>query len=322
MTFKTMNLKDKKILVTGGAGFIGSHLTEKLFQEGANITVIDNLESGKKENLEKIDSQIKFVKGDIRDKNIIEELVQKNEIIFHFAANASVPRSVEEPEADFEANIIGTQNLLEAAKKYPVKKFLYASSAGVYGDSIYTPMDENHPTRPISPYGISKLTGEMYGLMYHKLYKVPFVSGRIFNTYGPRQPRFIMFDFLKKLKENPKILPIKGNGKQTRDYCFVEDTVNAFILLAEKDKTIGEVYNIASGHTISCEDLGLLMIKKLGIGAKIETKKNHRGWQGDAIYWVADPTKIKNLGFQPKFGLEEGLSKLISWFENKYGKIG
>lgn len=316
-----MELKGKKVLVTGGAGFIGSHLTERLLKEDANITVIDNLESGKKENLEKVASKIKFVKGDIRDKNITLELVQKNEIIFHFAANASVPRSVREPEADFESNVIGTQNLIEAAKKFGIKKFLYASSAGVYGDSIYTPMDEKHPTRPISPYGISKLTGEMYGLMYHKLYKVPFVSGRIFNTYGPRQPRFIMFDFLKKLKENPRVLPIKGNGKQTRDYCYVDDTVEAFILLAKKDETIGEVYNVASGHTISCADLAELIIKKLGLSAKITTEKNHRGWQGDAIYWVSDPTKIKNLGFEPKSGLEEGLSKLISWFEDKFGKI-
>ncbi len=316
-----MNLKNKKVLVTGGAGFIGSHLTERLVNEGAKVTVIDNLKAGKKENLEKVKDKIKFIKGDIRNEELAEKLVQKNEIIFHFAANASVPRSVEDPDLDFESNVIGTQILLEAAKKHPVKKFLYASSAGVYGDSIYTPMDEKHPTNPISPYGISKLTGERYGLIYYKLYKLPFVSGRIFNTYGPRQPRFIMFDFLKKLKENPRVLPIKGNGKQTRDYCYVADTVDAFILLAKKDETVGEVYNIASGHTISCIDLARLMIKKLGLKAKITTEKNHRGWMGDAIYWVSDPTKIKQLGFNPKYDLNTGLTKLISWFEDKYGKI-
>lgn len=311
-----MNWQDKRVLVTGGAGFLASHLVDLIVERGAKVTVIDNLKDGKIENLEKSKDKICFKKIDIRDYEGLREVIKKEEIeiIFHFAANANVPYSVEDPKYDFETNALGTFNVLKNCVDNNVEKIIYASSAAVYGEPIYTPIDENHPLDPISPYGASKLAGERLGFAYYRTYGLPFVSMRIFNTYGPRQPRYVMFDFLKKLKENPNKLKVLGTGEQIRDYCYVTDTSKAFTLAAGKENAIGKAFNIAGGNPISIKELAQLMIRILGLEGNTEIYYTGKSWRGDIVKLVADISKIKRLGFEPRVRLDEGVLKLKDWF--------
>jgi UDP-glucose 4-epimerase len=315
-----MNLKRKNVLVTGGAGFIASHLVDLLVEKGAKVTVIDNLKDGKSENLEQSKDKIRFKKVDVRDYDGLQEVIKerKIEIIFHFAANANVPYSVEDPTYDFETNAGGTFNILKSSVDNNVKKVIYASSAAVYGEPAYTPIDENHPLNPISPYGASKLAGEKLGFAYYHTYGIPFVSMRIFNTYGPRQRRYVMFDFLKKLKENSEKLEVLGTGEQIRDYCYVTDTVNAFILAAENENAVDEAFNIAGGNPISIKELAELMVRILRLEGNTEIYYTGKSWKGDIIKLVADVSKITEMvEFKPKIGLREGISKLKDWFEKE-----
>lgn len=314
-----MSLKGKAVLVTGGAGFIASHLVDLLVEGEAVVTVVDNLKDGKIVNLEKSKDKICFNKVDVRNFEDLKKIVKLRaiELIFHFAANANVPYSVEDPKYDFETNTLGTFNVLKSAIDENVKKIIYASTAAVYGEPVYVPIDEKHPLDPISPYGASKLAGEKLGFAYYRTYGIPFVSLRIFNTYGPRQPRYVMYDFLKKLQENPQKLEVLGTGEQIRDYCYVCDTVNAFILAAEKGNGIGEAFNIAGGRPISIKELAELMVRILELEGYTKIYYTGKSWKGDIVKLVADILKIKKLGFVPKTGLDEGLPKLKEWFQNR-----
>jgi len=314
-----MNIKGKNVLVTGGAGFIASHLADLVVEKGGNVTVIDNLKDGKIENLEESKDKIYFEKIDVRNFEEVKKIIGKKaiEIIFHFAANANVPYSVEYPEYDFETNALGTFNVLKSCIDNDIEKIIYASSAAVYGEPEYTPIDEKHPLNPISPYGVSKLAGEKLGFAYYHTYGIPFVSMRIFNTYGPRQPRYVMFDFLKKLKNNPHKLEVLGTGEQIRDYCYVTDTANAFILAAENENAVGKAFNIAGGNPINIKELAELMIRILGLEGNTEIYYTGKSWKGDIVKLIADISKIKKLGFEPKIKLEEGVLKLKEWFKNE-----
>lgn len=307
------NLNNKKILVTGGAGFIGSHLVDKLVKLCAKVTVIDNLQAGKKENLKQSWSKINFNKGDIRDENLIKKVVKGQDLIFHIAANASVPYSVENPEYDFQTNVVGTYNLLKYAVKYNIEKFIYASSAGVYGEPVYVPMDEKHPTNPISPYGATKLAGEKMGLAYHHTYDLNFISLRIFNTYGPRQGRYVLYDFLLKLNKNRNYLEILGEGEQQRDFSYIADTVRAFILVAIKN-TSHRIYNVSGGRSITIKELAFILLDILNFKNTkiIFTKKS---WVGDIAILVGNISRIKQIGFKPETILEDGIKKTIAEFK-------
>ena len=194
---------------------------------------------------------------------------------------------------------------------------IYASSAAVYGEPLYTPIDEKHSLNPISPYGASKLAGEKLGFAYYHTYGIPFVSMRIFNTYGPRQPRYVMFDFSEKLKKNPNKLEVLGTGEQIRDYCYVTDTANAFILAAENEEAVGEAFNVAGGNPISIKELAELMVRILGLEGKTEIYYTGKSWKGDIIRLVADINKIKSkLRFRQKVKLEDGILILNEWFRS------
>ena len=315
-----MNWQDKEVLVTGGAGFIASHLVDLLVEKGASVTALDNLKDGKIENLEQSKDKICFKKTDVRDYEGLREVIKEKEIeiVFHFAANANVPYSVEDPKYDFETNACGTFNVLKSCMDNDVEKVIYASSAAVYGEPEYIPVDENHPLNPISPYGASKLAAEKLGFAYYHTYGIPFVSMRIFNTYGPRQPRYVMFDFLKKLRENPNKLEVLGTGEQIRDYCYVTDMANVFILAAENENAVGEAFNIAGGNTISIKELAELLVRILRLEGNTEIYYTGKSWKGDIVKLVADINKIKSkLGFEPKIKLKEGIVKLKDWFLGK-----
>lgn len=298
-----------KVLVTGGAGFIGSHLVDRLVAEGSEVVVLDNLYTGKIGNLSKSINNIKFVRGDVRDPNLTKKLIQDVDVVFHLAANASVPDSVKNPTYDFETNLVGTFNLLKASINSNVKKFIYASSAAVYGEPKYIPIDEEHPLCPVSPYGATKLSGEILGFTFKKTYGIPFVVARIFNVYGPRQTRYVMFDFYKKLLENPNQLRVLGNGSQVRDFCYVTDAVEALLLIAEKGES---VYNVAGGNPISIKKIAEIMVSQLAPSAKIIY--TGESWKGDISILVADISKLKGLGFKPKIDLKDGINLVIKWF--------
>lgn len=307
-----MKVKNRSVVVTGGAGFIGSHLVERLVAERAHVTVVDNFQAGTPENVASVSDKIQLVKGDIRNTESLNVLADAD-IVFHLAANASVPLSVENPRYDFETNALGTFNVLEASLHTGVKKIVYASSAAVYGEPEYTPIDEDHPLQPISPYGVSKLAGEKAGVIFKDMYGLNFSAVRIFNTYGPRQPRYVMYDFIKKLKKTPQLLEVLGTGDQVRDYCYVSDMVEAFMVVAEKGDSI---YNVAGGTSTSIKELAELMVAELSPRAHIYY--TGKSWKGDITTLTADITKLKKLGFEPKVLLREGVQKLIQWFEEMH----
>jgi UDP-glucose 4-epimerase len=304
-----------RVLVTGGAGFVGSHLVDSLVSGGMQVVVVDNLSSGSVENLKDSLEKIRFVNGDIRDRDLVRELIKDTEVIFHLAANASVPASVSNPEYDFQTNVIGTFNLLHSSVGRNLRSFVFASSAAVYGSSNVA-SSESSPPNPFSPYGTTKLCGELLGLSCKQNFNVPFVIARIFNVYGPRMPRYVMYDFYRKLKGNPEELEVLGTGKQERQFCYIADAVNALMLIAEKGK---DVYNVAGEEVISMEELASIFVRKISPTARIYMTGS--SWLGDIEKLLADTTKLRKLGFIPKTNLAQGIDHLIKWFDENRERI-
>jgi UDP-glucose 4-epimerase len=303
-----------RILVTGGAGFIPSHLVDLLVARGAQVTVLDDLSAGKRENLAQVAGDIRFVEGSVADAELVDKVVAGQEMVFNFAANADVPRSVKDPRTDFAANALGAHLIFDACRRHDVRRVLQASTAAVYGEPRYTPMDEEHPLRPISPYGASKLAAEALGRAYHHTYGLPFTAIRIFNTYGPRQPRYVIHDLFRKLERDRDRLEVLGTGEQVRDYCYVADTAAAFVTVALDDATIGEVYNIAGGQPVSIRELVAMILETLGLP---ETVSYYTGqsWPGDITRLVADLTRLRERGFAPTVDLREGLRRFAEWID-------
>ncbi len=301
-------IKGKNILVTGGAGFIGSHIVDRLAGECV-VTALDNLSTGKETNLPE---NAVYVKGDLRDAGLVKKIIKDADIdvVFHIGANASVPHSTEDPRYDFETNALGTFNVIDACRDSCVEKIVYASTAAVYGEPIRTPIDEDHPLHPISPYGASKLAGERCGIAFKETYGIDFAAIRIFNTYGPRQPRYVMYDFIQKLGANPALLEVLGTGEQIRDYCYVSDMADAFVLVAERGDG---VYNAAGGSPTSIKELAELMVSI--ISPEAEIRYGGKTWAGDVNTLYANITRITELGFEPKVGFEDGVRQMIRWFE-------
>jgi len=304
-------------LVTGGAGFIGSNLVRGLLKEGKAVRVIDNLITGNISNLEDILDQVEFIEGDIRDLSIIQKASENIRYIFHQAAIPSVPRSVERPIDSNQSNIDGTLNVLLAARDKGVKRVIYAGSSSVYGDTPELPKKEDMKPHPLSPYAVTKLTGEYYCKVFSDVYGLETVTIRYFNVFGPRQnpesqyaaviPKFIDA-FLKG--ESPIVF---GDGEQTRDFTFVDNVVYANILCSKAKKTAGEVINIATSSRISLNEL-ISILKKI-TGRNIDpVYTNPR--EGDIKHSLADISRAKNLiGYKPIVSLEQGLIKTVQWME-------
>lgn len=307
-----------KILVTGGAGFIGSHLVDRLLDEGFEVIVLDNLSTGRMQNLvhHQHRKDLHFIKGDIRDFELVKKVVVEVDAVFHEAALVSVTRSVENPILTSEVNVNGTLNLLKACSDADVKRFIYASSSSVYGEAEALPKDEGLVPKPISPYAVSKMAAERYCLVFREVYGLETVCLRYFNVYGPRQvygpySGVISIFINRLLNGEPPV--IYGDGKQTRDFTHVEDVVQANMLALNERDAVGEVFNIATGVATSVNELAALLQEIMG---KTHLKPVYTGPRaGDIRHSYADITKAREvLGYRPKFSLREGLAKLVEWY--------
>lgn len=316
----------QSVLVTGGAGFIGSHLIHELTAAGAEVTVLDNMQAGKWSNLSTTSKPVDQIEGDIRDAAVVNGVLDKckPEWIFHLAANASVPNSVQDPVYDFEANTVGTFVVLNSVRtQLPeghCKGIVAASSGAVYGEPVRFPITEGDLLKPISPYGASKLGSEVQARILNHTYGVPVVMARIFNAYGPRMARFVVLDFLRKLQRNPDHLEILGTGQQVRDFTYVGDTVQGLQTLILKGERC-ESYNLSSGANYNVTQLAHALIEELGLTGRTQLSYTGSSWSGDAQRWEVSIDFIKGLGYEPKFSLSEGLRKTIEWFESVEGPV-
>lgn len=308
-----------KILITGGAGFIGSHVADLLLENEYDVCIVDNLSSGKLEN---VNPNAKFYKCDIRDSQIYKIIEdEKPQIIIHNAAQMSVRNSVEDPLNDADINIIGGLNVLEAAKKAKVKKIIFASSGGVvYGEQQYFPADEDHPTKPICPYGVAKLSYEKYLYYYHYIFGIKYIALRYANIYGPRQDPYgeagVVAIFSKKLLSGDQPV-INGDGMQTRDYVYVKDVATANLLAVNTDY-IGEI-NI--GTALETNVNKIFNILKNAAGKPDLEEVHGPAKDGEQKRSVLSYRKARQiLGWKPEVKLEEGLIKTFNWFkeENNY----
>jgi len=308
-----------KYLVTGGAGFIGSNIVKRLLESGEFVRVVDNFSTGRRENIEEfiVNSNFELIEGDLIDLDTARKSVKDIDFVLHQAAIPSVPRSIENPLKSTNANVIGTLNLLIAARDEGVKKFVYASSSSIYGDSPKLPKKEDFPINPISPYSLTKYAGERYAQLFWQIYKLPTISLRYFNVFGPKQDPHSQYaavipKFIGALLRREKPV-IYGNGKQTRDFTYVDNVVEANLLAAKSEKGFGEVFNIACGKEISLNQLLQLLQEIIGVKIKPEYTAPR---PGDILHSRAEISKAKKiLNYTPKTELKEGLIKTVEWFK-------
>jgi nucleoside-diphosphate-sugar epimerase len=301
-------------LVTGGAGFIGSHLTEELVRRGHRVRVVDSLITGKRRNLEHI-PQVEFLEGDLADLSVCTRAVDGIEYVLHQAAIPSVPRSVMDPIASNRANVTGSLNILVAARDARVKRLVYAGSSSAYGNTPTLPKREDMATNPLSPYALQKLVAEQYCQMFTQLYGFETVTIRYFNVFGPRQDPgspysgVISLFATAALEKRPPT--IYGDGGQTRDFTYVANVVDGVLRACEAPKASGEVINVATSGRISLNELWATMSRIVGI----DVKANHDAPRaGDVRDSQADITKARTLlGYTPIVSLEEGLKNTIDW---------
>ena len=306
-------------LVTGGAGFIGSHLVDALVAAGHEVRVLDNLSTGSAANLAAVRHRIEFVQGDITDLGVVREATRGVEVVFHQAALPSVARSVADPLASHEVNATGTLRLLQAARQSGVRRFVYASSSSVYGDTPALPKREDLATNPLSPYAVSKLAGEHYCRVFTRLFGLETVSLRYFNVFGPRQdptseyaavvPKFIA---AMSRGEAPEI---HGDGTQSRDFTYVANVVDANLRAAYAPGVGGEVLNVACGRRASLLDLVATLNDILG--TTIEARFGEPR-PGDVKHSLADISRARSLlAYEPRVQLEEGLARAVAWYHEQ-----
>ncbi|MBU3190614.1 NAD-dependent 4,6-dehydratase LegB [Clostridium bowmanii] len=317
-----MNLKGKKVLVTGSEGFIGSHLTERLVEIGADVTALVQYNSfnnwGWIDSFDKrIKDNIQVVTSDIREYDGMKSIVKGQDVVFHLAALIAIPYSYLSPMAYIRTNIEGTANVLEACRDYDIQKIIHTSTSETYGTALYVPIDEKHPMQGQSPYSASKIGADKIAESYYRSFSTPIATIRPFNTYGPRQSaRAIIPTVISQILAGKTEIKL-GSLTPTRDFNYVKDTVEAFIKISESDKTIGEVINAGSNHEISIGDLVNKIIKLSNRNASIVCDVDRlRPEKSEVSRLLADNNKIKQLThWKPLYSLDEGLLETISWIE-------
>lgn len=312
-------MKYNRILVTGGAGFIGSHLVDGLITNGYEVVVLDNFTTGRPENIRHHleDGSVRLVRGDIRDFGVVRRALDGVDAIFHLAALTSVPQSVEDPIMTNEVNVVGTLNVLKAGLEVEVGRLVYSSSCAVYGENHHAPSSEDSPLRPISPYGVSKLSSEHYCRVFFETSGLETVCLRYFNVYGPRQVYSsycsVIMSFLNRLlKGQPPV--IYGRGDQFRDFVSVEDAVQANLLALNNRDAAGDVFNVGSGLPTTINRLAKMMINLLGKRHLNPLYADDR--PGDIVRSCADISRARKvLGYVPKISLERGIAELLAFEE-------
>jgi len=322
-----MNWKNKKVLVTGAEGFIGSHLVERLLRAGAKVKcfALYNftnswgwIDTFSKKNL----GRIEIVSGDIRDYASVYDAMKGVDIVFHLAALIGIPFSYKVQEAYVDTNIKGTLNILQAAKKLKTSKIIHTSTSEVYGTAQSIPIDENHPINPQSPYAATKASADYIALSFHKSFNLPVTVLRPFNTFGPRQSaRAVIPTIITQVLSKQSNIRL-GNIKTTRDFNYVADTVEAFLKIADTDNTEGDVYNVGSGREASMKELIDIISKVSGKKIKIvQESSRKRPAKSEVMRLVCDYQKINHSsGWQPKVSLEEGINLTYNWLKSNLGK--
>ena len=311
-----------RVLITGVAGFMGSHLAERVHSLGLEVVGLDDFSNGYLKNLSNLKKSKHFelVKGNILNVEDLSKSSKDADMVFHFAAQSSVPKSTEDPTRDFEINVQGTLNVLKYARKADIGTVIFASSSTVYGDAAL-PTLEDHPLLPISNYGASKAAGEVYCSSYSALYGLKSASLRFYNIFGLRSRKGAMFDILQKLQKNDKKLEVLGTGAQTKDYLYIDDAIEATTLVAAKGKLSGEAYNVGSGENHSVKEIVEKLLGVLGLVRKTKTFYTGFSWHGDVQKTLADISKLKKLGFDRKVGFDRGLSAFVDWYKAEYGRV-
>jgi UDP-glucose 4-epimerase len=305
-----------RYLVTGGSGFIGSNTVDELVRRGHSVVVLDDLSSGKEENLAEIRNKITFIKGSITDIEVVRKAMHEAEYVLHLAARTSVPRSVKDPIETNKINIEGTLNVLVAAKELKVKRVVFAASSSAYGETPTLPKTETMQPQPISPYGVTKYVGELYGQTFGRCYGLENVALRYFNIFGPRQDPSspysgVLAKFCTAFLEDTQPV-VFGDGEQTRDFTYVENAVQANLLACEAPNVSGKVFNIGVGGRVSLNEV----LRELGkITGKTLEAKYDPPRDGDIRDSQADISQAREfLGYEPQVSFEEGLARTFEWY--------
>jgi len=324
-----VEIKDKNFLVTGGAGFIGSHIVDKLLDDGANRVIIyDNFSSGDRHNIDHLrsDKRVVVVQGDVLNYNTLYNVMRKVDVVSHQAAQLEIFRALDDPLEDLRTNVLGTLNVLKAALRCKIQKVVNASSACVYGQAKYIPQDENHPLRPQWPYGVSKLSAEKYCTMFYEFYGLPIVNLRYGIVYGPREwYGRVLTIFIERIFENTPPV-IFGDGNQSRDFISVSDVAKVHNLCVEEDEVSGETYNVGTATRTSIKELAKLVIRVFNKsldpisedppqGSYSQFLPYRRRIPGELTTMVLDIKKAeKQLGWKPSVKLEDGVRAEVEWF--------
>lgn len=309
-----------KWLVTGAAGFIGSNIVKKLIERGQKVWGLDNFSNSDYSNIKEYKNDFEFYEGDIRNLTICNFLCKQVDYVLHQAALGSVPRSIDDPYASNDSNVTGFLNIISAAKAAGVKKLVYASSGSVYGDSIVLPKVEDITGNPLSPYAATKQINEMYAKVFHKVYGFNSIGLRYFNVYGPNQkfegPYVTVIPLWCKAFIKDEDVFINGDGKTSRDFCYVEDIVQANILAAESDLKGAYVFNVGAGKRVSLNELFTLIKKKFD---KLNVNPVYKDFRlGDTRHTLADLNSIKaHLKYCANYNINEGLDKAIMWYRRR-----
>jgi nucleoside-diphosphate-sugar epimerase len=305
-----------RVLVTGGAGFIGSHIVEELLRKGTSVRVLDNFSTGKRENLAALHGDLEILEGDLRDAECIKAATREVDLVFHLAAFISVPQSMQVPQECFDTNVNGTVKLLEAARCAGVRKLVLSSSTAVYGNPAKFPTDEETPLQPLSPYALSKQVNELYARLYTQTFNLPVTALRYFNVYGPRQRPDSAYaaaiSIFSRRLVNGEPITIYGDGKQSRDFIFVKDVVHANLMAAESDSA-GEVFNICTGRETTLLDLLETLSE---VSTHLPEVRFAAPRPGDIYRSVGNPDKAASiLGFRATTSLADGLVQTLEWMK-------
>lgn len=301
-----------RVVVTGGAGFIGSHLTDSLVSEGHEVVVIDDLSSGRKDQ---INAAASFSRKDIRSSLLRE--FEGADTVFHFAADPDVRASALTPASSFDINVAGTFNVLEACRKAGVKRIVFPSTSTVYGETAVIPTPETRLCAPISNYGAGKLACEAFLSSYSATYGIRCTILRYANIFGPRSRHGVMYDFYEKLRKDPSSLEILGDGKQDKSYLYVDDCVSATLTAWKMQPARFDIFNVGAYDKITVSEIAEMLSRLLGLRPRLSYGKGPKGWNGDVSTMLLDTRNIRSLGWRETVSFEEGLRRYIGWLKGR-----